>query len=172
MARKRKSAEEKEAAKLARRAEKKAERAALKATAKAAVVVPTKGKRKSKTDPYKIIEVPEADKNSMIKLAALREAGADIRQYGYASGFYLYVVPSTLNGYAEHGTTEVLDADSGEPQPSLKTIEDLVKVVTEKLANKEKVNKRQVKLLVRGSDLKRNIKKEAVSTLIKKFKIK
>lgn len=165
------SPEEKEKRKLERRAAKKAKRKQLKDAVASVEVTKTKKGKKNKA-PFHLIEIPIKDSVALIKLAELREAGAPIRQVAYASPYIVYEVPSSITNYPAHGSGEGDTSAPAEKVKPLKTITDLVFVVSEKLDNKEKVNKRQIKLLVRGSELPRNKKKEAVTTLLKQFKIK
>jgi len=170
MARQALSEAEKQAKKLERRALKKAKRATIK-NAVAAVEVPQVKRGKSK-NPFHLIEVPLKDAEGMRRLAELREAGAPIRQVAFASGYFVYEVPTTITNYPKHGTSPTIEDKDLPAEKPLKTITDLVFIVSEKIDNKEKVNKRQIKLLVRGSELPRNKKKEATATLLKQFKIK
>jgi hypothetical protein len=171
MAKPKLSEEEKQAKKLARRAAKKAKRLTIK-NAVAAVEQPTTKKGKKGASPFHLIEIPHTDAEGMKRLAELREAGAPIRQVAYAHPYFVYEVPSSITNYPEHGTGEGMVEKDMPAEKPLKTITDLVFVVSEKIDNKEKVNKRQIKLLVRGSQLKRNVKKEAVTKLLKQFNIK
>jgi hypothetical protein len=170
MAKTKLSPAEAEAKKLARRAAKKAKRLTIK-NAVAAVEQPTTKKGKSK-NPFHLIEIPQKDAEGMKRLAELREAGAPIRQVAFASGYFVYEVPTTITNYPAHGSNPGIEDKDVPAEKPLKTITDLVFVVSEKIDNKEKVNKRQIKLLVRGSELPRNKKKDATATLLKQFKIK
>ena len=161
---------EKEKRKLQRRATKKAKRAEVKAAVE--VVEKTSTKKGKTSSAFHLIEIPMSDQASRMKLAELKEAGASITQVAYASGYLVYNVPTSITGYPKHGTSKIAEDKNVPAEKPLKTITDLVFVVSEKIDNKEKVNKRQIKLLVRGSELPRNKKKEAVDTLISKFKIK
>jgi len=164
------SPEEKEKRKLERRAAKKAKRKQLKDAVQSAEVPTTKKGKKSK-NPFHLIEVPAKDTEGMKKLAELREAGAPIRQVAYAHPYFVFEVPSSITNFAEHGTGPGDDTKLPAEKP-LKTIADLITKVEVDKNDGAKLNKRYIKLLVRGSELKRNIKKEAVTTLLKQFKIK
>jgi hypothetical protein len=175
MARKKKSDADKEAAKLARREKKKAERKALKSgLTEAMTPEPTARKRKKGEPEFKIIEVASDDKAGLMKLSQFREIGAiHIRQVAWASPYFLFEVPYHLKGFELHGTGNLTSSNGPEePQRPTKTVADLVAIVKERIENKEKINKRQIKLLVRGSELKRNQKKDALTTILKQFKIK
>lgn len=170
MARKSLSPEERERRKLERRAKRKAERAGI--TEAITPEVKTRKRKKGEPD-TKIIEVAETDKAGLMKLSQFREIGSiPIKQIAYASPYFLFEVPYHLKGFELHGSGNLTVAGSDEPQRPTKTVADLVAIVNEKIANKEKINKRQIKLLVRGSELKRNQKKDALTSILKQFKIK
>lgn len=169
MARTKLSPAEKEKRKLERRAAKKAARKMKKQSVE--VIEKATKKGKAPKSAFKLIELPMSDEAGRKHLAELRESGIAIRQVAYATGYFVYEVPSNITGYATHGTSPAINDNTADEKP-IKTITDLVFVVSEKIDNKEKVNKRQIKLLVRGSQLPRNKKAEAVDTLIKQFKIK
>ena len=174
MARKKMSPAEKEAKKLARREARKAERKALKESMTAAIEPETKTRKRKKGEPdTKLIEVHEKDHAGLMKLSQFREIGSiPIKQVAYGTGYFIFEVPYHLKGFELHGTGTLGVAGAEEPQRPTKTVADLVAIVNEKIANKEKINKRQIKLLVRGSELKRNQKKDALTSILKQFKIK
>ena len=169
MARTKLSPAEKEKRKLERRAAKKAARKVKKQSVE--VIEKATKKGKAPKSAFKLIELPMSDEAGRKRLAELRESGIAIRQVAYATGYFVYEVPSNITGYAAHGTSPAPKDNTPDEKP-LKTIADLVAKVEVDKNDGAKLNKRYVKLLVRNSELKRNLKREAVETLIKQFKIK
>jgi len=174
MARKKATPAEKDAKKLARRLAKKQARTNIKnEIAQAISPVSTTRKRKNQSD-VKLIEVLLTDKASIAKLSQYQEVGAmPIKKVAFIMGHIVYEVPFTLQGFTEHGkglgdTTPVEII----PQRPMKTISNLADIINERITNKEKINKRQIKLLVRGSELKRSDKKSTLAKLLSQFKIK
>ena len=162
--------EEKEKRKLERRAAKKARRAQVKAAVEV-IEQPTSKKGKNK-NPFQLIEVTMGDHAGHVKIGQLREAGIPVVQMAYSTGYFIYKVPSTVTGFAKYGTGPIISDENVPEEKPLKSIADLVTKVTVDKEDGRKMNKRYIKLLVRGSELKRNLRKEAVDTLIKQFKIK
>lgn len=170
MARVKLSPSEVEARKLKRRADKKAKKELVK---ESAVVITKSETTKGKTSALVLIEIPETDSESRKRLASLREEGVQITYIGYATEVFLYRVPSNIAAdYTKHASTKV-KADTSEPaELNLSTYSELEAKVKADVASGAKLNKRYIKLLVRNSGMKRNLKKESTSKLLKQFKVK
>ncbi len=169
MARKKMHPEELERRKLERRAKKKADRLAKKTQEATDFTVV-----KTKKGQSALIEVEDTDKQAILKMAELVAEGKAIRR-GYATGFFIFQVePGTPTPGNAHGDASAKGFDSGPKTVQTKdgTVADLVAIINDNVSAGGKLNKRFVKLLVRGSSLKRNLRKEAVSTLLKQYKLK
>lgn len=172
MARKRLNPAELEKRKLERRAQKKLDRVAKKAekqeVAKDFKVI------KTKKGESQVIEIESTDKQAMLKMAELIEEGKAVRK-GYSTGFFLYDVAAgvpTPGKKHDDSAAKGFDKVDKTPVKSTSTVADLVVIVKDTKESGGKINKRFIKLLVRGSQLKRNLRKEAVKTLLTEFKIK
>ncbi len=161
------SSEEKESRKLQRRAAKKAARKSLK-TMTASIDAPVK---KGKT-PFHLIEVPATNTEGNKKLASLMEAGASVSKRGYSMGHFIYSVPTSITEFDKHGTGELVETEAASDVPALKSLRDCVDHVNAEKKTGTKINKRFIKLMVRNSELKRNVKKETLTQLLTTFKIK
>lgn len=167
MARTKLSPAEAEKRKLERRAAKKAKRKLEKVGVE--VVETTVKKSKSKSA-GKLIEVQLSDTVAQKKIGEMKEAGIPVHQIAFASDAFIYEVPSNVTGFKDYSI--VVPKEKAAPKKSLKTVTDLACQVEEDKEAGVKMNKRYIKLLVRNSELKRNEKAAAVTTLLKKFKIK
>lgn len=168
MARTKLTPEEAEKRKFARRAAKKAKRKLEKAGVE--VVETTAKKGKTSKEAFKLIEVATSDSASNKRIGELKEAGIPIKQIAFAADHIIYEVPSNVTGFSNYST--IVTKEKAPKEKPLTTVAELTKKVEEDKADNVKMNKRYIKLLVRNSALKRNEKAEAVTALLKKFKIK